>query len=52
METYLTFSPYFFSLLRNFPLSKHSVLFCPQMTWKGFSGDEQARICITAYYIG
>lgn len=50
MEAYLTFSPYFFPLLRNFPLSKHHVLFCPQMTWKGFSGADQAGICITAYY--
>lgn len=48
-EAYLAFSLYF-SLLRNFPLSKWAVFFCPQMAWKGFSQDDQARICVTPYY--
>lgn len=49
-EAYLTFSPYFFSFLRNFPLSKCTGYFCPQMTWKGFSGGNQVRICVIPYY--
>lgn len=48
-EAYLTFSPYFFSFLRNFPLSKCTGFFCPQMTWKGFSGGNQVRICVIPY---
>lgn len=40
MEAHVTLSPYSCALLRNWPLSKHNILFRPQMAWKEFSEDE------------